>query len=130
MTDDPTANDAAAFSDLIGLEFTDIEEGYSRGELDVTDRLRNPHGVLHGAVAYAMADTGMGAALYPGLGADELCATIEVKISYLEPVSEGTLVCETTVTKRGRTVAYLESDVTVDGESIARATGSYSIFES
>lgn len=128
MPDDPT-DGVAGFSDLIGLEFVEIDEGYSRGELPVTDGLLNPHGVLHGAVAYAMADTGMGAALYPTLGADELCATIEIKISYLESVREGTLTCETTVTKRGRTVAYLESDVTADGESVARATGSYSIFE-
>ena len=36
----------------------------------------NPHNVVHGAVLYAMADTGMGAALYPTLSADKVCATI------------------------------------------------------
>ena len=124
-------DDPRGFSELIGLEFTEVEEGYSRSTLEVTDRLTNPYGVLHGAAAYAMADSGMGAALQAGLGADERCATIEIKISYLEPVTDGTLTCETEVLRRGRSVAFLESVVRQDGDSeqsVARATGSFSIF--
>ena len=117
------------FSNLIGLTFTDVEDGYSRATLSVTDELKNPHGVLHGAAAYAMADTGMGAALYPTLDDGQQCATIEIKISYLKPVSSGTLVCETDVVRRGRTVAFLESEVRTDDRTVAKATGSYSIFE-
>lgn len=121
-------DDAGGFSDLIGLEFTDASEGYSRGTLTVSDRLTNPNGVLHGGVAYTMADSGMGAALQSELAGDERCATIEIKISYLEPVVEGTLTCETTVVRRGGSVAFLESEVCQDGEPVARATGSFSIF--
>ena len=121
--------DFQGFSDLIGQTFTDVEAGYSRGTLSVTDELKNPHDVLHGAAAYAMADTGMGATLYPTLDDGKQCATIEIKISYLKPVSSGTLVCETEVVRRGRTVAFLESEVRADGRTVAKATGSYSIFE-
>ena len=121
--------DFQGFSDLIGLTFTDVEAEYSRATLSVTDELKNPHGVLHGAAAYAMADTGMGAALYPTLDDGQQCATIEIKISYLKPVSSGTLVCETDVVRRGRTVAFLESEVRTDDRTVAKATGSYSIFE-
>lgn len=131
MSTDSPADPGAAegFGELIGLEMTHAEDGYSRGELAVTEELKNPHGVLHGAAAYAMADTGMGGAIVPGLGPEEACATIEVKISYLGAVREGTLVCETEVLHRGGSVAFLESDVTQDGESVARATGSFAIFE-
>jgi len=131
MADDITTDrdPTSGLTDLVGLEFTAIEEGYSRGTVDVREELLNPHGVLHGAVAYTMADTGMGAALYPDLGGDEACATIEVKISYLEPITEGTVTCESRVVRRGGSVAHLESDVRNGGESVARATGSFSIFE-
>ena len=121
-------SDVSGFAELIGLEFVDVDDGYSRATLTVSDQLTNPYGVLHGAAAYAMADSGMGAALQSGLGADERCATIEIKISYLEPVTEGTLTCETRVIRRGRSVAFLESEVFQDDEPIARATGSFSIF--
>jgi acyl-CoA thioesterase len=117
------------FAQLIGLEIPTVEEGYSRGEVTVTDRLKNPNGVLHGAVAYAMADSGMGAALSTGLAEGEACATIELKVSYLRPVVDGQLVCETRVIRRGGSVAFLEADVTQDGDSVARATGSFAIFE-
>ena len=121
-------DDARRFSDLIGLEVTDVKAGYSRGTLDVTDRLTNPNGILHGAAAYAMTDSGMAIALQPELAAEERCATIESKISYFEPVSSGTLTCESNLLRRGRTVAFLESDVRQEGTTVARATGSFSIY--
>ena len=116
------------FSNLVGLVFTDVEPGYSRGEVEVTAELLNPHDVLHGAVLYTMADTGMGAALFPELAEDELCATIELKISYFQAVPTGTVVCETSLLQKGHSVAYLESKLTKDDQMIAKATGSYSVF--
>ncbi len=88
----------------------------------------NPHGVAHGAVLYALADTGMGAALYPTLEPGELCATIEIKITYFKPVAGGTVVCTTEMPNRGRSVAHLESSLHVDGRLVARAAGSFAIF--
>lgn len=123
-----STNAPQGFSDLVGLEFTDVEAGYSRGVVEVRDELKNPHDVLHGAVLYTMADTGMGAALYPELDEDELCATIEVKISYFRAVHSGDVVCETTLLRKGKSVAYLESELVNDDETVAQATGSYSVF--
>ncbi len=128
--DEPSdPGEPGGFGQLIGLEMPVVEDGYSRGELTVTERLKNPNGVLHGAVAYAMADSGMGAALSRGLGEGESCATIELKVSYLQPVVDGRLVCETSVIRRGGSVAFLESEVTQDGEAVAQATGSFAIFD-
>lgn len=87
----------------------------------------NPHGVVHGAVAYALADTGMGAALYTLLGPEESCATIEIKIVYLASAREGELVCETKVVRKGSRVAVLESEVFASDRLIAKALGTYSI---
>lgn len=117
------------FASLIGLEMTEVEPGFSRGELTVRDELLNPNEVLHGSVAHAMADTGMGAALMAGLDDDRICATIEIKISYLRPVTDGTLVCETEVINRGRSVGFLESEIRNDGKVVATASGSFAIFE-
>ncbi|QLG48860.1 PaaI family thioesterase [Natrinema halophilum] len=123
-----TAESPHGFSDLIGLDFTDVEAGYSRGTIEVSDELMNPNGVLHGGVLYTLADSGMGAALYAELAEDQQCATIEIKINYLKPVRTGRVTCETTLEKNGRTVAYLESELVNDGKTVARATGSFSIF--
>lgn len=127
--DDGDPDGTKRFSDLVGLEITDVGDGFSQGVLEFAEELTNPFGGLHGAVLFAMADTGMGAALVEGLADGDRLATIEVKISYLRPVTAGTVTCETTVVKRGRSVAYLESEIENEGRLVARATGSYSIFE-
>ncbi|WP_254761470.1 PaaI family thioesterase [Natrinema marinum] len=123
-----TAERPQMFSDLIDLEFVDVDPGYSRGVIETSDELQNPNGVLHGGVLYTMADTGMGAALAAMLEEGEQCATIEIKINYLEPVRAGRVTCETNVLRKGGSVAYLESDIAHDGETVARATGTFSVF--
>ncbi|MDZ7826076.1 MAG: PaaI family thioesterase [Gammaproteobacteria bacterium] len=116
------------FADLIGLEMEQREAGSSTCALTVEEKLLNPHRVVHGGVLYSMADTGMGAALYPLLSEGELCATIEIKINYFAPVQEGRVVCETKLVNKGRTVANLESEVRCGDRVVARANGNYAIF--
>jgi acyl-CoA thioesterase len=115
------------FADLIGLTFESMESGSSRCRVPIRAELLNPHGVVHGAVAYAMADTGMGGALYPMLEAGESCATIEVKIVYLSSAREGDLVCDTRVVRKGSRVAVLESEIFESERLVAKALGTYSV---
>jgi acyl-CoA thioesterase len=116
------------FADLIALHTEEAAAGHSRLGLTVGPAHLNPHQVVHGAVLYAMADTGMGAALYPTLAAGEICATIEIKISYFKPVSQGQLSCVTTLVNRGKTIANLESRIHLGGVLVAQANGNYAIF--
>lgn len=117
------------FADLVGLVFDAHGAETSTCSLQIDERHLNPHHVVHGGVPYTMADTGMGAALYPSLDEGELCATIEIKIAYFRPITKGRLVCRTRVTHRGRRTAHLESDILCDDRLVARATGSYAIFK-
>ncbi len=59
------------FADLIGLHIEQQSHGESQCSLEVRPSLLNPHAVVHGAALYALADTGMGAALVPGLATGE-----------------------------------------------------------
>jgi len=117
------------FADLIGLKFTKLEKGYSQCTLEVVDKLLNPHKVVHGGVLYSMADTGMGAAAYSNLDKNELCATIEIKINYFKAVNSGTLVCNTKVIHQGRKIVTMDSEVSNDGQIVAKALGTFSIFK-
>jgi acyl-CoA thioesterase len=118
------------FGELIGLTFDEYGDGGSRCSLEVTAELLNPHGVVHGGVIYSMADTGMGAALYSAIDEDELCTTVEIKISYLRPVRSGTLVCDTRVLNRTRKVAVMESEIKSGDELVAKASGTFYIYDS
>ncbi len=117
------------FADLLGLSVDSKLNGKSICSIAFHERLLNPNNVVHGGVIYTLADTGMGGALMSLLGDGQLCATIEIKIMYLMPAGHVDLVCNTHVIKKGRRVAILESEVFSGKELVAKATGSFAVFE-
>lgn len=117
------------FAELIGMNFTKVEPGYSKCELEIREDLLNPHGVLHGGVAYSMADTGMAAALVSMLESGKSCSTIELNIVYFRPATSGTLICETKVVRKGRTIGFIEAEISNDERLISKATGTFSIID-
>jgi len=118
------------FSQHVGFKLVERTQGKSHFRLTIQAFHFNPQKVVHGGVLYALADTGMGAALYPTLAVEkgELCATIEIKMTYLKAARKGVLDCHTIILNKGKRVAMLESEVWNDGKLIAKATGSYAIF--
>ncbi|MCC7366460.1 MAG: PaaI family thioesterase [Dehalococcoidia bacterium] len=126
MAKQPTEDQG--FGQLLGLDMYERGEGVSRCRLLVRPELLNPHGVLHGGAMYALADNGMGAAVYSQMDESESCATIEVKIVYIAPVREGTVDCETRVVNKGRRIAVLESELHNGGRLVAKALGTFAIF--
>jgi acyl-CoA thioesterase len=116
------------FADHVGFTLEPAEPSHSTGRLRIRPEHLNPNGVLHGAALYAMADTGMGAAVFPTLAPGELCATIEVKMTYFKAIVRGEVVCRTVLVNRGKRVAYLESSAYAGEVLLAKASGTYAIF--
>jgi acyl-CoA thioesterase len=118
------------FPGLVGIHFEKIEPGETQCYLDVHEGLHHPGGVLHGGVAYTMADSAMAIALLASLEEGHDCATIEMKMTYLKAVREGRLTCNAHIVKKGRSIAMLEAEVKNDkGEPIARASSSFYIIK-
>ena len=121
-------DDLSPFISLLGIEFTEVGSGLARARLQASkNRHLNMRGYLHGGVTFSLIDTCMGAALYPMLDRAEAGVTLEIQIEYISGIQEGLIECAATVTRRGRTVAFLEARVTHSGNLIAKATGSYAI---
>jgi len=116
------------FVEHVAAQITECAEGKSVVCLVIQPIHFNSHGVVHGAALFTLADTGMGAALFSVLGPDERCSTIEIKINYFKPVLEGTVECRSHVVHRGRTIANLDSVLTVSGALVGKANGSFAIF--
>lgn len=112
----------------VGLKIDEAGPGFSRCSLEIGDVHRNGTGVAHGGVLFTLADTAMGAALYPLLQQGEICATIEIKIGYFKPVFDGTLVCNATLLNKGKSVSSLEATIHNDGVLVSKASGTFSIF--
>lgn len=70
----------------------------------------------------------MGAALYSTLEPDQICATIEIKINYFNPIAQGTVRCEFAVLNRGKTVPNMEARLYVQQSLVGVANGNFAIF--
>jgi acyl-CoA thioesterase len=116
------------FAEMLGLRPKSIGEGRARFELDVGARHLNPNGTLHGGVIYSVADTAMGAALFSRLEPGEQCATLEIKMNYLLPVTGGSIAAVAVVVSRTKRVGVLEARVYGEGDAlVALATGTFYI---
>ena len=118
------------YADLVGfsLRLGRRGSGSCSAVLDVRPELLNPNGVLHGGALFSMVDTAMGAALFTALAPGENCATIEIKIHFLQPVSKGRIRCSTRLVQRGGRIAVLESHLNVGRTQVAQALGTFAIF--
>lgn len=130
MQDSPLSDNEKSnpFGQLLGLEFSKMEDGQSRCQLPIREQLLNPYGLVHGGVIYSLADTAMGGALYSVIDERERCATAEMKVSYFHAVRSGLLECEAGVVHRSGRLGYMEAEVTSGGRLIAKATATFSIF--
>lgn len=116
------------FRELVGVTLTKVEDGYSHCVLGVDKKLLNPAGIVHGGAIYTLADSGMGAALYSSLDEGELFLTVEASIFYLKAVPSGTLTCESKVVHKGRRTAVTEAEIRNEGQLVAKAMGTFSIY--
>jgi uncharacterized protein (TIGR00369 family) len=76
------------------------------------------HGVVHGGVLAALADTAGGLATYMSCPPGARVATIEMKINYLEAVEGGSVTAEAIVVRIGRHVAVVDCDITDDAHRL------------
>ena len=101
----------------------DADKTVCRVTFPVTPLILNPQGVVHGGVLATVMDVSMGHLLAKIAGP---AATIEMKVQYMRPASEGPLACEGRFTKRGRQISFMESEVTGPGGlRIAHATATW-----
>ncbi|WP_092660218.1 hotdog fold thioesterase [Halorientalis persicus] len=113
------------FARHLGIDVIDAEEGYAKGQLELTNELSsNPgHLIAHGGVAFALADTVGGAAVV-SLN-HTVTPTIDMRIDYLNPATTD-LIAEAEVIRNGDSVAVAEVDVRDKNDTeIASARGIY-----
>jgi uncharacterized protein (TIGR00369 family) len=117
------------YYDLLGLRLVELGRGSSRFHLPVKESLLNAGGVVHGGALASLADAAMGVALATLLDpAGERPVTVEMKINFARPVTDGELEAHGRIVQRGRTLALGEARVT-DGQGrlAALALGTFAV---
>jgi uncharacterized protein (TIGR00369 family) len=108
---------------LIGFQLTEAGDGRSVVTLQVGPQHANPMGTLHGGILCDIADAAMGIAFNSTLASTESFTTVELKINFFRPVWKAQLRAEGKVVKRGKTMGYIEYEITDEnGRAIAKAS--------
>ena len=113
---------------FFGFELEAAEEGRAVLRMRVRSAHKQVHGVVHGGIVAALADTAGGLATYMVVPRGTRIATVEMKINFLEPVDRGTLVAEARVLRRGKHFAVVDGDVRDSrGRLVAKALMTFAI---
>ena len=103
---------------LFGFELKAAEFGRATLRMRVGPRHIQVHGVVHGGIIAALADTAGGMASYTVVPRGTRIATIEMKINFLEAVDHGTVVAEARVIRHGRNFIVVDCDLHDSGHRL------------
>ena len=118
-------NDRYPFGEHLGLEITDVGDGYVEGRLDMEDYHSLSESMLlaHGAVPFGLADSLSAAALASVEGNPG--PTIDVRIDYLRPAT-GDIHGSAEVVRYGEETGIVEADIyDEDDRRVATTRGVY-----
>jgi uncharacterized protein (TIGR00369 family) len=111
-----------------GFELLEADANRVVLQMRVTPRHLQVHGVVHGGVMAALADTAGGLSVYLQLPPGSRVATVEMKINYLEAVERGVVMAEARVIRLGKHFGVVDCDVREhDGRLCAKALMTFAV---
>jgi len=114
------------FNMLLGVKLTGVHRDGVVIECALRHELTNSVGVAHGGVAAAMADVAVGMAINRHFGGKRKITTVEMKISYFRPFSEGRIFARSRLLRIGSTLSVGSVDLTdTKGNVIGAAMVTY-----
>lgn len=106
-------------TELLGFEVQRVERGRAILRLNVHSRHKQLHGVVHGGILAALADTTGAIAAYTVVRKGSELATIELKINFLERVAGGRVKADARVLRAGRNFVVTECTIWNQNGSLA-----------
>ncbi len=98
-------------SELLGFDVQSVHDGRAIFRLDVKPRHKQIHGVVHGGILAALADTTAAIAAYTKVPRGVELVTLELKINYLEGVPGGRVIADARVLRGGRNFIVTECEI-------------------
>jgi acyl-CoA thioesterase len=100
-----------AFNHLLGFELVRTHRDGVTIQCRVRAELLNSAGSLHGGVTASIADAAVGTALYHRFEGVRRFTTVELKVNYFRPVTEGRLLARSRLVRVGSTICVGQVDL-------------------
>ncbi len=97
------------FSQWLGIEVIEVHEGYSKIKMIVRPEMINGFGIVHGGIAFSLADSAFAFACN---NRNNLSVALDTSINFLKPVHVGdNLVAEATEIHNGKSTGLYEISI-------------------
>jgi uncharacterized protein (TIGR00369 family) len=114
------------FNTLLGMRLHRVHRDGITIDCTLRNDLRNNAGVAHGGIAAAMADAAVGGAIQRHFGGGRRITTVELKINYFLPVTEGRIFARSHLLRIGSTLCVGNVDLTDEhGRALGTAIVTY-----
>lgn len=117
------------FWKVLGIEVTEMDEGYARLVMPFDEKLTQPYGLVHGGALFALADSAAAVAIGSVVEPVKKFVTIEMKINFLLPVKDGIMEAAAKIIKKGKRIIPVDIDITNNETLVARAIATYIILD-
>ncbi len=129
----PEMQPIVGFNKLLGSQLVDWGPDFAKARLEITDKLLNVQGILHGGVYCAFLDFACGmSGTFNGHGNNrKLCVTLNLSTNFISSVSGGVIHAEARRVGGGRSIYFSEAAIHDDaGQLLATATGTFKYIKS
>lgn len=117
------------FWDHLGIEIAEMSPGYARLVMKADPKLTNPYGYTHGGVLSTLADSVAAVAVADGLDLQgKRLMTVEMKISYINPVISGVIEARARALREGRIIP-VDVEIFNENKLVAKAIATYIILD-
>jgi uncharacterized protein (TIGR00369 family) len=111
----------------LGLIVEEVEPPSATLRLPWSDRLTRHGGAISGQALMAAADTATVIAISGARGSYVEMTTVQLATSFQRPIVGSDVLITATVTKAGRTLAFVDIAMTAEGKLAAQATTIYAL---
>ena len=110
------------FSQWLGIELVDISEGYSKIKMTVRKEMINGLGIVHGGIAFSLADSAFAFACN---NRNNLSVALDTAINFTKPVHiDDTLIAEAKELHNGKSTGLYHINITnQNGHTVALFKG-------
>jgi acyl-CoA thioesterase len=104
------------FSQWLGIEILEIEEGYSKIKMTVRPEMINGFGIVHGGIAFSLADSAFAFACN---NRNQLSVALDTSINFLKPINVGDiLIARATEIHNGKSTGLYHIEIKNQNEII------------
>ncbi len=104
------------FSQWLGIDVLDIKEGYSKIKMSVRKEMINGFGIVHGGIAFSLADSAFAFACN---NRNNLSVALDTSINFIRPVhAEDELTAEVKEIHNGKSTGLYHISITNQGGNV------------